>query len=116
MVIGSEAVGHGIQIFDMTKLLDLSPENPKNFSTTTDLTGLFNELPVGRAHNVAVNEESDFFVAVGAQPRNDSCAAGLIYVDLSDPSNPTSPVSRIARKSVMAFHDHYVISHQPSST
>ena len=72
MIIGSEAVGHGVQIFDLTKLLDLDPAAPVNFSTTTDLTGLFTQLPVGRTHNVVVNEELGYAVAVGAQPRNDS--------------------------------------------
>lgn len=91
MIIGSEAVGHGIQIFDMTKLLTLDPANPVNFSTTADLTGLFTDLPVGRTHNVVVNEELGYAVSVGAQPRNSTCRAGLIFIDLTDPSNPTSP-------------------------
>ena len=39
MLIGSEAVGAGVQVFDMTKLLDIDPASPKNFSTTEDLTG-----------------------------------------------------------------------------
>ncbi|KAF2716301.1 hypothetical protein K431DRAFT_20777 [Polychaeton citri CBS 116435] len=91
MIIGSEARGHGVQIFDMKKLLDLDPRKPVNFSITADVTGHFNDLPIGRTHNVVVNEELGYAVAVGAQPRNSSCAAGLIYIDLSDPSNPTSP-------------------------
>ncbi|KAK5106763.1 hypothetical protein LTS08_000885 [Lithohypha guttulata] len=91
MIIGSEAVGHGVQIFDMNKLLTIDPANPVNFSTTADLTGLFNELPVGRTHNVVVNEELGYAVAVGAQPRNSTCRAGLIFIDLTDPSNPTTP-------------------------
>jgi choice-of-anchor B domain-containing protein len=90
MVIGSEAVGHNVQIFDMTKLLEPDPAAPKNFSTATDLTGLFTQLPIGRTHNVVINEELNYGVAVGAQPRNGSCAAGLIYFDLTDPANPTS--------------------------
>ena len=89
-IIGSEAVGHGIQIFDLKKLLDLDPATPKNFSTVWDLTGHYRGLPIGRTHNVNVNEESNWMVAVGAQPRNDKCAGGLIYIDLTDPSNPTS--------------------------
>jgi hypothetical protein len=32
MVIGSEAFGHGIQLFDLKKLLTLDPANPKTFS------------------------------------------------------------------------------------
>lgn len=75
----------------MNKLLTIDPANPVNFSTTADLTGLFNELPVGRTHNVVVNEELGYAVAVGAQPRNSTCRAGLIFIDLTDPSNPTTP-------------------------
>ncbi|KAH7049178.1 hypothetical protein B0J12DRAFT_574275 [Macrophomina phaseolina] len=91
MIIGSEAVGHNIQIFDMTKLLDVDPANPVVFSNDEDLTGLFTGLPIGRTHNVVVNEETNWAYAVGAQPRSDSCASGLIFIDLTDPSNPTSP-------------------------
>jgi choice-of-anchor B domain-containing protein len=91
MLIGSEAVAHGIQIFDMKKLLDLDPASPANFSITDDIVGHFNDLPRGRSHNVVVNAELGYAIAVGAQPRNDTCAAGLIYIDLTDPTNPTSP-------------------------
>ena len=91
MVIGSEAVGHGVQFFDMTKLLTIDPASPVNFSTTADITGLFTDLPVGRTHNVVINEELGYAVAVGAQPRNSTCRAGLIFIDLTDVSNPTSP-------------------------
>ncbi|EOD44877.1 uncharacterized protein LTHEOB_12396 [Neofusicoccum parvum] len=92
MVIGSEAVGHNIQIFDMTKLLDVDPASPVTFSNDEDLTGLFTGLPVGRTHNVVVNEATNWAYAVGAAPRtNTTCAAGLIFIDLTDPSNPVSP-------------------------
>ena len=91
MIIGSEAVGHGIQIFDMNKLLDVDPAKPVTFDNAKDLTGLFTGLPNGRTHNVVVNEQSDFIYSVGAQPRNDSCRSGLIFIDVSDPSNPKSP-------------------------
>lgn len=91
IVIGSEALDHGIQFFDMNKLLDIDPQNPVNFSTTADVTGLFTDLPIGRTHNVVVNEELGYIVSVGAQPRNDTCGAGLIFIDISDISNPVSP-------------------------
>ena len=90
MIIGSEAQGHGIQIFDMEKLLDLDGDEPVVFSQD-DLTGHFTDLPAGRTHNVVINEERGYAVSVGAQPRNSTCQAGLIFIDLSDPSNPTSP-------------------------
>lgn len=49
-VVGSEAIHHGVQIFDMKKLLTLDPASPTNF-TQEDLTGHWDELPVGRTHN-----------------------------------------------------------------
>jgi hypothetical protein len=53
-VIGSEAIHHGVQIFDMKKLLELDPASPTNF-TQADLTGHWDELPVGRTHNIVVS-------------------------------------------------------------
>ncbi|ORY68513.1 uncharacterized protein BCR38DRAFT_521564 [Pseudomassariella vexata] len=91
LVIGSEAYYHGIQIFDMSKLLDVDPASPVTFNNEEDLTGYFNGLPVGRTHNVVINEEKQYAVAVGAQPRTHSCASGLIFIDLTDPSAPFSP-------------------------
>ncbi|KAF1810961.1 hypothetical protein P152DRAFT_483300 [Eremomyces bilateralis CBS 781.70] len=91
MVIGSEAVGHNIQLFDMTKLLNVDPASPTVFSNLTDVTGHFTDLPIGRTHNVVTNEEAGWAYSVGAAPRNSTCKAGLIFIDLKDPSNPTSP-------------------------
>jgi hypothetical protein len=54
MLIGSEAANHGVQFFDMKKLLDIDPKSPKTFSIKTDLAGFFNDLPAGRSHNVVV--------------------------------------------------------------
>ncbi|KAF2458122.1 hypothetical protein BDY21DRAFT_341600 [Lineolata rhizophorae] len=91
MIIGSEAVDHGIQIFDMSKLLDIDSSSPVTFNPDEDVTGQYSALPIGRSHNVVINEATNFVYAVGAQPRTDACAAGLIFIDVSDPANPTSP-------------------------
>lgn len=77
--------------FDLRKLLKVDPKEPKTFSTLTDLTGLFTDLPIGRSHNVVVNEELNYAVAVGAAPRNSSCGGGLIFIDMTDPTKPFSP-------------------------
>lgn len=91
MIIGSEAEGHGIQIFDMKKLIDIDPASPVTFSNDKDLVGHFKGLPIGRTHNVVTNPETNFIYAVGAAPRTDKCKAGIIFIDITDPSNPTSP-------------------------
>jgi choice-of-anchor B domain-containing protein len=90
-IIGSEAVDHGIQIFDFEKLLDIDPASPVEF-TQEDLTSWTRQLlPHGRAHNVVVNEELGYFAAVGAQPRNDTnCRSGLNFFDISNPADPIS--------------------------
>lgn len=93
IVIGSEAVDHGVQIFDMSKLEDIDPESPKVFSNEEDLDGYWNPsdgLPLGRSHNVVTNEELSYGVAVGAQPRTEGYKAGLVFFDLTDPTNPTT--------------------------
>lgn len=90
-IIGSEAVGHNVQIFDMNNVADINPRSPVTFNKDRDLVGLFDDLPIGRAHNVVIDWDNEYAIAVGAQPRNQTCAAGLEYIDLSDPSNPTKP-------------------------
>ncbi|KAM0273866.1 hypothetical protein ACHAQH_008198 [Verticillium albo-atrum] len=90
-IIGSEAVGHNIQIFDMKKVAAIDPAKPVKFDPKTDLVGLFDDLPIGRAHNVVIDWDNEYAIAVGAQPRNQTCAAGMEYIDLSDPANPTKP-------------------------
>lgn len=94
VLIGSEANNHGVQIFDMKKLLDLDPANPVNF-TLEDQTGHFlnyDYMPRGRLHNLVVHEELNYAAALGSAPRyNHSCASGMVWIDLTDPSNPTSP-------------------------
>lgn len=89
ILIGSEAVDHGVQIFDLAKLQNVDPKNPKVFSNEKDLDGWWNEgLPVGRSHNVVANEEKKYGVAVGFQPRTGPLKAGLVFFDLTDPKNP----------------------------
>ncbi|KAK4244296.1 hypothetical protein C7999DRAFT_17432 [Corynascus novoguineensis] len=89
ILIGSEAVDHGVQIFDLSKLLDVDPSSPVVFDSVKDLTGFWGEgLPLGRSHNVVTNEELNYGVATGFQPRDGPLKAGLIFFDLSDPSNP----------------------------
>ncbi|RYP26056.1 hypothetical protein DL768_011866 [Monosporascus sp. mg162] len=90
VVIGSEAYYHGIQIFDMAKLLDVDPASPVTYNNEDDIY-YWNELPAGRSHNVVTNEEKNYAVAVGAQPRNSTCRSGLIFIDLTDLENLSSP-------------------------
>ncbi|KAG7103295.1 hypothetical protein HYQ44_017383 [Verticillium longisporum] len=90
IVIGSEASRHGVQIFDLSKLLTVNPASPVTFSNSRDLTGYWNGLPAGSTHNIVINEEKQYAVAVGAQPRTSTCRSGLIFIDLKNPAKPTT--------------------------
>jgi hypothetical protein len=92
LIVGSEGVGHGIQFFDMKKLLKLSPKNPKTFDVKKDIgwMNITDGIP-GRSHNVVANEELGYAVAVGCggrAGRNATCAGGPIFINLDDPYNP----------------------------
>lgn len=75
--IVSEAAGHGMQIFDLTKLRNVSSP-PENFDADANYTEF------GNAHNIVINEESGFAYAVGTTTFN----GGPHFIDISDPLNP----------------------------
>jgi choice-of-anchor B domain-containing protein len=75
--IVSEAAGHGMQIFDLTKLRNVNSP-PENFNA--DAT--YDEF--GNAHNIVINEDSGFAYAVGTTTFN----GGPHFIDINDPLNP----------------------------
>ncbi|NHF60320.1 choice-of-anchor B family protein [Flavobacteriaceae bacterium TP-CH-4] len=77
--IVSEAPGHGMQVFDLTRLRDVS-NPPETF------TADFRYDEFGNAHNIVINEETGFAYAVGT----DTFDGGGHFVDLQDPDNPVS--------------------------
>lgn len=83
--IGSEAVDHGLQIFDLTKLLDTDLDNPPIFSIKSDLAAHFDGF--GSSHNIVANEETDLIAAVGTEHKL-KCRAGLWMIDVSNPLRP----------------------------
>lgn len=80
--IGSEAGGHGMQVFDLTRLRDVT--NPP---VTFDTDALYTEI--GNSHNIVINETSGFAYPVGTN-RSDAFNGGVHFVDISDPKNPTA--------------------------
>ncbi|KAJ2903203.1 hypothetical protein MKZ38_010239 [Zalerion maritima] len=88
--IGSEASGHGMQIFDLNKLLDVKPDvdstfSPKTFSTSSDLTAWYSSF--GSSHNIVANAETDMIYVVGTAS-SAGCSGGLWMIDVSDPASP----------------------------
>ncbi|RYP69365.1 hypothetical protein DL769_005291 [Monosporascus sp. CRB-8-3] len=84
LYVGSEAPDHGLQIFDMRKLLSIDPTNPVTFSLSS-LTAHFSGF--GSSHNIVANEETDMIYAVGTA-RSLKCRGGLWMVDVSNPARP----------------------------
>ncbi len=81
----SEDPDHGVQVFDLTQLRDVSNPSKENlFSESGHYSGL------GQSHNIAINEETGFLYAVGfRQSGNYSCNRGGLHIlDLSDPKSP----------------------------
>ncbi|EXM08594.1 hypothetical protein NOF04DRAFT_8098 [Fusarium oxysporum II5] len=83
--IGSEAAGHGLQIFDLTKLLNTDKKNPPTFSIRSDLAAHFSAF--GNSHNIVANEETALIAAVGTA-YDLKCRAGLWMIDVSNPKRP----------------------------
>ena len=77
--IVSEADGHGMQVFDLTRLRNISPADaPAVLSSDAVYNGF------GNAHNIVINEANAYAYAVGT----DTFSGGAHIVDISDPLNP----------------------------
>ena len=74
----SEASGHGIQVFDLTRLRGV--EAPQSFTADRVLK------TVPTAHNMVINPESGFGYVVGTS-RNDKFKGGAHFLDLNDPQS-----------------------------
>jgi len=76
--IVSEASSHGLQVFDLTRLLDVTSP-PVTFTHDARFTGF------GSAHNIAIDDVSGFAYVVGSF----QCSGGLYIVDIRNPLSPS---------------------------
>jgi choice-of-anchor B domain-containing protein len=81
----SEHSGHGMQVFDLTRLREDSTLGVAGDVVTPDAvyTGPA-EARVSNSHNIWIHEETGFAYLVGTN----TCAGGLHMVDLADPLAP----------------------------
>lgn len=99
--IVSEAFGHGLQVFDLTRLRNLSYQT----TFTADATlGTF-----GNAHNIAINEESGFAYVIGSR----EFSGGPYFIDIQNPIQPT-PVGGYSESSYT--HDAHIITYNGPDT
>lgn len=73
----SEAGGHGMQVFDLTRLRNVTSP-PVIFSEDAHFDGF------GSAHNIVINEETGYAYGVGTTTFN----GGIHFVNIQDPLNP----------------------------
>jgi len=77
--IVSEASGHGIQVFDLTRLRNVS-NAPETFTEDAHYNGF------GHCHNLVINEETGYAYGVGTS----SFSGGPHFVNIQDPLNPVA--------------------------
>ena len=77
--IVSEAGGHGMQVFDLTRLRSVSSP-PETFTEDAHYDGF------GRAHNIVINEDTGYAYGVGTSTFN----GGPHFVNIQDPLNPVA--------------------------
>ena len=75
--IVSEAPGHGLQVFNLSKLRSVKTQQ------TFDSDLNFNEF--GNAHNIAINKESGFAYVLGSKLFD----GGPTFIDIKSPLNPS---------------------------
>ena len=98
--IVSEAPGHGMQVFDLTRLRDVTTLR-QTFTADTHFTDF------GSAHNIVINEASGYAYIVGTS-RNGPYAGGALFVNIQ---NPTMPVSEGGFGAGGYSHDAQVITY-----
>lgn len=79
-IVADNAGSHGMQVFDLTRLRNVASP-PATFTADAVYTG------VGSCHNIVINESSGFAYLVGC---NSSFSGGPVFVNISNPKNPTS--------------------------
>lgn len=78
--IVSEASGHGMQVFDLTRLRNVA-NAPESFSADAHYTGF------GSAHNIVINETTGYAYPVGTN-RNGTFKGGPLFINIQNPTNP----------------------------
>lgn len=95
--IVSEAPGHGMQVFDLTRLRNVS-NPPATFTADAHYTDF------GSAHNIVINETSGYAYIVGSNTFN----GGPHFVNIQ---NPTNPVAAGGFSGDSYSHDAQVVSY-----
>ncbi len=80
-IVSDNAGQHGIQVFDLTQLLDVKTA-PATFQETVYYDR------VGSSHNIVIDTAAGFAYAVGSNGGGETCGGGLHMIDIHDPRRP----------------------------
>ncbi|MBV7269662.1 choice-of-anchor B family protein [Winogradskyella luteola] len=100
--IVSEAAGHGMQVFDLTRLRNVA-NPPETFTADANYTEF------GKAHNIVINEDSGFAYAVGTT----TFSGGPHFINIQ---NPTSPIAAGGYADDAYSHDAQVVTYNGPDT
>ncbi len=102
--IVSEATGHGMQVFDLTRLRNVS-NPPETFSVD------FHYTDFGSAHNIVINTDSGYAYAVGARTVDGTQRlfdGGPHFINIQ---NPAAPVNEGGYADDSYSHDAQVVTY-----
>ena len=103
-IVSDGAGEHGMQIFDLTQLRDVTGP-PVTFEATAMYWGIHS------AHNVIINEETGFAYTVGSNGGGNTCGGGLHMMDIRDPLNPEFVGCFTSQSGAPASHDAMCITY-----
>jgi len=79
-IVADNVGAHGMQVFDLTKLRDIT--NPPEDLTSDAVYSAF-----GSAHNIVINEDSGYAYPVGTS-RSGTFSGGPLFVNIQNPTSP----------------------------
>ena len=83
-IVADGAGNHGMQVFDLTRLRDLSASQ---MPALMEPDAHYAE--VASVHNIVIDEETGFAYAVGSRGGGEACGGGLHIIDVREPTRPS---------------------------
>ena len=105
--IVSEIAGHGMQVFDLTKLRAVN--SFQNF----DADYIYNDYLKGYAHNIAINTESGYAYSLGTgnRPISQTQSDPIVGIHALNIQDPTSPVLELELPDYGYSHDAQIVNY-----
>lgn len=100
--IVSEAADHGMQVFDLSRLRNVTTL-PQTFTVDKRYTKF------GNAHNIVINEDSGYAYVVGAQKNSGPYNGGPLFINIQDPKNPIAAGGFLSSGEESYSHDAQVV-------